>query len=145
MTKSVLQSARIANQLGLEDPNAPIDMNDPKVRNVVVPAVQQFKRMGVGQVVQNGNMPPQPVQTAQAIPQQPQPPQQAQAVPPQPAHAAGGTAFSGSDSLRMSAILTRLTFLAASPDVQVHFCSGQKLPPGWKSYLKLMQGSVSHD
>jgi hypothetical protein len=40
------------------------------VRNVLVPAIQQLKRMGVGQVV------PQQPQTAQAVPQQPQPPQQ---------------------------------------------------------------------
>jgi hypothetical protein len=63
-------SASIARQLGVEDPNAPIDVNNPQVRNVLVPAIQQLKRMGIGQVVQ------QQPQTAQAIPQQPQPPQQ---------------------------------------------------------------------
>lgn len=51
-------SASVARQLGLDDPNAPIDINDPRVRNVIVPAVQQLKRMGVGQVAQAG----QPVQ-----------------------------------------------------------------------------------
>lgn len=50
-------SASIGRQLGV-DPNAPIDINDPQVRNVLVPAVQQLKRMGVGQVAQSG----QPVQ-----------------------------------------------------------------------------------
>jgi len=70
-------SASIARQLGLEDPNTPINTQDPQVRNVLVPAIQQLKRMNIGQVVQNGNMPPQPVQTAQAVPQQSQPPQQA--------------------------------------------------------------------
>lgn len=69
-------SASIARQLGVEDPNAPIDVNNPQVRNVLVPAIQQLKRMGIGQVVQ------QQPQTAQAAP--PQPPQQAQAVPQQP-------------------------------------------------------------
>lgn len=62
--------ASIARQLGLDDPNAQIDVNNPQVRNVLVPAIQQFKRMGLGQVVQ------QQPQTAQAVPQAPQPPQQ---------------------------------------------------------------------
>jgi hypothetical protein len=44
-------SASIARQLGLDDPNAPIDVNNPQVRNVLAPAIQQLKRMGVGQVV----------------------------------------------------------------------------------------------
>lgn len=47
-------SASIARQLGVEDPNAPIDVNDPQVRNVIVPAIQQLKRMGIGQVAQAG-------------------------------------------------------------------------------------------
>jgi hypothetical protein len=50
-------SASIARQLGV-DPTAPIDLNDPQVRNVLAPAVAQLKRMGVGQVAQAG----QPVQ-----------------------------------------------------------------------------------
>jgi hypothetical protein len=63
-------SASIARQLGVDDPNAQIDVNNPQIRNVLVPAIQQLKRMGIGQVV------PQQPQTAQAVPQQPQPPQQ---------------------------------------------------------------------
>ncbi|MGF6434326.1 hypothetical protein [Bradyrhizobium elkanii] len=47
-------SASVARQLGLDDPNVPIDINDPRVRNVLVPAVQQLKRMGAGQVAQTG-------------------------------------------------------------------------------------------
>jgi len=47
-------SASVARQLGV-DPSAPIDVNDPQVRNVLVPAVQQLKRNGIGQV-----QPPQP-------------------------------------------------------------------------------------
>jgi hypothetical protein len=67
-------SASVARQLGVEDPNAPIDVSDPRVRNVIVPAIQQLKRMGIGQVVPNGPAPaPQP-QVAQAAPQgQPSP------------------------------------------------------------------------
>jgi hypothetical protein len=43
--------------------------------NVLVPAIQQLKRAGIGQVVQ------QQPQTAQAVPQQPQAPATAQAAP----------------------------------------------------------------
>lgn len=68
-------SASLARQLGVEDPNATIDVNDPQVRNVLVPAIQQMKRMGIGQVVQ------QQPQTAQAVPQQPQAPATAQVAP----------------------------------------------------------------
>lgn len=68
-------SASIARQLGVEDPNAQINVQDPQVRNVLVPAIQQLKRMGIGQVV------PQQPQTAQAVPQQPQSPSTAQPGP----------------------------------------------------------------
>jgi hypothetical protein len=68
-------SASLARQLGVEDPNAPIDVNNPQVRNVLVPAIQQLKRMGVGQVV------PQQPQTAQAVSQQPQASATAQVAP----------------------------------------------------------------
>jgi hypothetical protein len=54
-------SASIARQLGLDDPNAPIDINDPQIRNVLIPAVQQLKRMGIGQVAQDPNAPPQAI------------------------------------------------------------------------------------
>jgi hypothetical protein len=81
-------SASLARQLGVEDPNAPLDMSDPRVRGVIVPALQQFKRMGVGQVVPEGAPTPAP----QVVPQpgarpaqpQPQPPVVAQGGP-QPA------------------------------------------------------------
>jgi hypothetical protein len=63
------------------DPTSPLNVQDPQVRNVLVPAIQQLKRMGVGQVVQNGAMPQQAPQTAQAVPQQPQPPEQAGVQP----------------------------------------------------------------
>lgn len=122
-------SASLARQLGLEDPNAPINMQDPQIRNVLVPAIQQMKRAGIGQVVQNGNMPPQPVQTAQAVPQQPQPPQQAQAVPPQPMQQAATPAQVDAQN---DPILKRLTFLAASPDKATAAAAKVRL----ESYLK---------
>lgn len=56
-------SASVARQLGV-DPTAPIDIQNPQVRNVLVPAVQQLKRMGVGQVAQNPDAPPQAIQPA---------------------------------------------------------------------------------
>lgn len=46
-------SASVGRQLGV-DPTAPIDVTDPRIRNVLVPAVAQLKRMGVGQVAQAG-------------------------------------------------------------------------------------------
>lgn len=53
-------SASIARQLGV-DPTAPINPNDPQVRNVLGPAIAQLKRQGVGQVQppQPGDNPPQ--------------------------------------------------------------------------------------
>jgi hypothetical protein len=62
-------SASVARQMGISDPNAPIDVNDPQVRNVLVPAVQQLKRMGVGQVIPEGQPSPPP----QVVPQPGQP------------------------------------------------------------------------
>lgn len=87
-------SASVARQLGI-DPTAPLDLNDPQVRNVLGPAIAQLKRAGIGQVQppQPGDNPPQgqqaPPQMPQAQPPQgvPQPPpqavQQPQAQPPQ--------------------------------------------------------------
>jgi hypothetical protein len=78
-------SASLARQLGVDDPNAPLDMSDPRVRGVIVPALQQFKRMGVGQVVPEGAPSPAP----QVVPQQPGG-QPAQPQPPGPVVAQGG-------------------------------------------------------
>jgi hypothetical protein len=78
-------SASLARQLGVEDPNAPLDMSDPRVRGVIVPALQQFKRMGVGQVVPEGAPTPAP----QVVPQQ-SGGQPAQPQPPGPVVAQGG-------------------------------------------------------
>jgi hypothetical protein len=79
-------SASIARQLGVQDPNAPLDMSDARVRNVIVPALQQFKRMGVGQVVPEGQASPAPQVVPQGAPQGAQPP--AQQPPQQPPTAA---------------------------------------------------------
>jgi hypothetical protein len=97
-------SASLARQLGLEDPNAPINMQDPQVRNVLVPAIQQLKRAGVGQVV------PQQPQTAQAVPQQPQAPATAQAAPD------FNSRFGAARPGQADAELARLRFLAGSTD-----------------------------
>jgi hypothetical protein len=97
-------SASLARQLGLEDPNAPINTQDPQVRNVLVPAIQQLKRAGVGQVVQ------QPIQTAQAVPQQPQAPGTAQAAPD------FNSRFGAARPGQADAELARLRFLAGSTD-----------------------------
>jgi len=77
--------------------------------------------MGLGQVVQNGGMQPQPPQTAQAAP--PQPPQQAQAVPQQPQAPAMAQAapdfnsrFGAARPGQADAELTRLRYLAGSTD-----------------------------
>lgn len=97
-------SASLARQLGLEDPNAPINTQDPQVRNVLVPAVQQLKRMGIGQVV------PQQPQTAQAVPQQPQSPATAQAAPD------FNSRFSAARPGQADAELARLRYLSGSTD-----------------------------
>jgi hypothetical protein len=59
-------SASVGRQLGV-DPTAPLNLNDPQVRNVLVPAIQQLKRQGVGQV-----QPPQPGDNAPRQPLAPQ-------------------------------------------------------------------------
>jgi hypothetical protein len=53
--------ASVARQLGLSDPNQAFNKDDPQIRNVLVPAVLQLKRMGIGQVQppQPGDNPPQ--------------------------------------------------------------------------------------
>lgn len=56
-------SDSVARQLGT-DPTAPLDVNDPQVRNVLAPAIAQLKRSGIGQVQppQPGDNPPQVAQ-----------------------------------------------------------------------------------
>jgi len=106
-------SASVARQLGV-DPTAPIDINDPQVRNVLAPAVAQIKKMGLGQV-----QPPQP------NPQQ-QPPQPGPQVAQAPVQAAPQTPAPQDDQ-----ILKRLTLLAASPDKATAAAAQTRL----KSYL----------
>jgi hypothetical protein len=97
-------SASIARQLGV-DPTAPLNLQDPQVRNVLAPAIAQLKRQGIGQV-----QPPQPGDN---------PPQQiAQAAAPQVAP-------------QDDQILKRLTLLAASPDKATAAAAQTRL----KSYL----------
>jgi hypothetical protein len=96
--------ASLARQLGLSDPNTPINMQDPQVRNVLAPAIQQLKRAGIGQVVQ------QQPQTAQAVPQQPQAPATAQAAPD------FNSRFSAARPGQEDAELRRLRYLAGSTD-----------------------------
>lgn len=59
-------SATIGRQLGV-DPTQPIDINDPRIRNVLVPAVQQLKRAGIGNIIPAGQPAPD-----QALPPPPQ-------------------------------------------------------------------------
>lgn len=100
-------SESIARQLGV-DPSAPLDLNDPQVRNVLAPAVAQIKRMGLGQV-----QPPQPGDN---------PPQAAPQVAQAPvASPAGG-----------DPIERRLTLLTASQDKQIAAAAKVRL----EAYLK---------
>lgn len=98
-------SESIARQLGV-DPTAPLNLQDPQVRNVLGPAVAQLKRMNLGQV--------QPA--PQPAPAQPAP---MQATPTQIA-------------AQNDPVLKRLTFLAASQDKQIAAAAKVRL----ESYLK---------
>lgn len=82
-------SESIARQLGV-DPTAPLNLQDPQVRNVLAPAVAQLKRMGIGQVAQAGQPANQP-------------------IPAQPVQVAP----------QNDPVLKRLTILAASQDKQI--------------------------
>lgn len=88
-------AASVGRQLGLQDPSQPLNLQDPQVRNVLVPAIQRLKQMGIGQVqppqgqpqqAPQSAPPPQPQQAPQQVAQpqqQPGPLQVAQAAPPQ--------------------------------------------------------------
>lgn len=102
-------SESVARQLGV-DPTAPLDLNDPQVRNVLAPAVAQIKRMGLGQV--------QP----QAAPQAPQPAATPAPLQPTPVQMAA----------QNDPVLKRLTLLAASQDKQIAAAAKVRL----ESYLK---------
>lgn len=92
-------SASIARQIGLSDPTQPFDKDDQRIRGVLVPAIAQLKRMGIGQIAQPGQptiqtIPPvgQPQQVAQA---QPQLPMQGQPVYRQPMQASSDPTLGG--------------------------------------------------
>lgn len=76
-------SASVARQLGVDDPNSPIDTNDPRVRNVLVPAIQQLKRAGIGQVIPAGAPAPAPQNLPPVAQTAPQPAAPAPAPNPQ--------------------------------------------------------------
>lgn len=138
-------SERLAAQLDLPDPNAQINIHDPKIRNVLVPAIQQMKRGGIGQVQppQPGDNPPQgQPQAAQPGPQVVQAPPQAapqvaqaqpppQNVPPRPQFAPQ----SGPTDPRFVGLVPA----GRSPEMQVHLLqraidSGSLPPEQAKSY-----------
>lgn len=104
-------SESIARQLGV-DPTAPLDINDPRVRNVLAPAVAQLKRQGIGQVVSQEPQAPQP----QAAPAVPTP------LQPTPVQVAA----------QNDPVLKRLTLLAASQDKQIAAAAKVRL----EAYLK---------
>lgn len=119
--------ASIARQLGVDDPNAPINLQDTQVRNVLIPAVARLKQIGIGQVVPQG----QPQGAPQAPPQVmaqggPQPAPQMAPQQPAPMQASPTQVDAQNDP-----ILKRLTFLAASPDKQTAAAAETRL----KSYL----------
>jgi hypothetical protein len=122
-------SASVARQLGT-DPTAPIDINDPQVRNVLVPALAQIKKMGLGQV-----QPPQPGDN-----QPQQAPQVAQA-PPQIAPQAAPQGFQPSlvqQTAQNDPILKRLTLLTASPDKPTAAAAKVRL----EAYLKNQEATT---
>ena len=119
-------SSAVARQLGV-DPTAPIDLNDPQVRNVLAPAVAQIKKMGLGQV-----QPPQPGDNPQQQPPVAAP--QPQSAPVQPAMAqqpAQPAPVQQAPAPQADPILKRLTLLAASPDKATAAAAETRL----KSYL----------
>jgi hypothetical protein len=118
-------SESIARQLGV-DPTAPLNLQDPQVRNVLAPAIAQFKRMNLGQVQAPGSPQPQAPAMAQAQPQGAPMAQASQAAPqgflPPPNVVAA----------QNDPILKRLTLLSASQDKQIAAAAKVRL----EAYLK---------
>jgi len=104
----------VARQMGV-DPTAPLNMQDPQVRNVLAPAIAQIKRMNLGQV-----QPPQPGDNAPVMAQAQPQPQQGFQPPPNVVAA------------QNDPILKRLTLLAASQDKQIAAAAKVRL----EAYLK---------
>lgn len=100
-------SESVARQLGV-DPTAPLDLQDPQVRNVLTPAIAQLKRMNLGQV-----QPPQPSDNA-------------------PARAAPSVAQPVQIAPENDPVLKRLTLLSASQDKAIAAAAKVRL----ESYLK---------
>jgi hypothetical protein len=108
-------SESIARQLGV-DPTAPLNLQDPQVRNVLAPAIAQFKRMNLGQVQPGGAAPPQATPQAGQPAPQGAPPVMAQA-PQQGAPQAAPQSFQPPPNVvaaQNDPVLKRLTLLAAS-------------------------------
>lgn len=123
-------SESIARQLGT-DPTAPLNLQDPQVRNVLAPAIAQFKRMNLGQVQPQGQ--PQAVPPAMAPPQG-TPPVMAQAQP-QAAPQAAPQGFQPPPNVAAAQndpVLKRLTLLSASQDKQIAAAAKVRL----EAYLK---------
>jgi len=115
-------SESIARQLGV-DPTAPLNLQDPQVRNVLAPAIAQYKRMNLGQVQPEPGQAPQagaPPVMAQAQPQAPQAAPQNFQPPPNVVAA------------QNDPILKRLTLLSASQDKQIAAAAKVRL----EAYLK---------
>lgn len=114
-------SESVARQLGV-DPTAPINLQDPQVRNVIAPAIAQFKRMNLGQVQGQPQSAPQqpPVMAQEQAPAQPQAAPQGFQPPPNVVAA------------QNDPVLKRLTLLAASQDKQIAAAAKVRL----ESYLK---------
>jgi hypothetical protein len=107
-------SQSLARQLGV-DPTAPLNLQDPQVRNVLAPAVAQIKQMNLGQV-----QPPQPGDNPQVM-----------GAPPlqgSPAQVAA----------QNDPILKRLTLLTASPDKATAAAAKVRL----ESYLKNQEATT---
>jgi hypothetical protein len=113
-------SESIARQLGV-DPTAPLNLQDPQVRNVLAPAIAQFKRMNLGQV-----------QPPQAGPAQGAPPVMAQAQAQPQAAPQGFQPPPNVVAAQNDPVLKRLTLLAASQDKQIAAAAKTRL----ESYLK---------
>lgn len=126
-------SESVARQLGV-DPTAPLNLQDPQVRNVLAPAIAQIKRMNLGQV-QPGGPPQAAPQAGQPMPQpQGAPPVMAQAQPQAPPQAApqGFQPPPNVAAAQNDPVLKRLTLLTASQDKQIAGAAKVRL----EAYLK---------
>lgn len=115
----------IARQLGIQDPSQPIDINDPRVRNVLVPALQQLKQAApaAGQVQpQAQQQQPQAAQVQpQQAPQQPAPaPQQMTGTPISSDPTLGGLVPAGRTPQQQIELLSRAATYATPAQAKVY-------------------------